>query len=362
MTAAPTDTPKVAPSGRPSGSPSDAPPQRREDVLVSVCFATMTPDAAGIAVLCDVARRIAARYRYWEILVVADADNGAAFEPVVEAVPNLRLVSVRSGTSYYRKRVVAAAEAIGDVVLLAATDEIPALAFEDMLDQARTGSCIVMARRSRASLSDPLIRALGGASGYRATTRDMLTAVYPRTMLNLILGYPDRQLALRFVPRDGAIPVSHVDAAAGSGPSPQAWLEVGRRLVLVQKLVVNSAPRVLMLISAASALVFAAGLLFALYVVVAWLSLATVQPGWLTISLALSMTASFLGAAIFALSCGLQRLLDIATPDLAGDVVCERSSVDLFSQVSADLNIELDLDDAPGAPRRSRTAPRPVLS
>ena len=324
-------------------------PHRREDVLVSVCFAAMTPDAAGIAVLCDLAERIDARYRYWEMLVVVDAAYSAAQESVMAAVPNLRFLTVRSGTSYYRKRVVAAAEAIGDIVLLAATDEIGAVNLEDMLDKARIGGCIVMARRSRARFSDPLIRALGSASGFRATTRDMLTAVYPRTILNLILASPDRQLALRFVPREGGIPISHVDAAEGSGPAPGSWLEIGRRLGLVQKLVVNAAPRVLTLVAALSALVFVAGLLFAAYAVAAFFMLEQVQPGWLTTSLALSLTANFLGAAIFGLSCGLQRLLDIATPDLVGDVIDERSSVDLFSQVTKDLNIELEFEDDPAA-------------
>lgn len=325
--------------------PAAAGPGRREDVLVSVCFAAARPDAGGRAILREVAARIAARYRYWEMLVIAEAADSADHELLIAAVPNLRLIKVRNGTSFYRKRVVAAAEAIGDIVLLAATDEIAALDLEAMLDEVRTGGGIVMARRSRASHLDPLLRALGGASGFRVTTRNMLTVAYPRTLLNLILALPERQLALRFVPRDGGLPIRYVDAAEGSRPVRRSWLETLRRLGLVQKLVVHAAPRVLPLVAGLSALVAVAALVFAVYAVVVWLVLDDVQPGWLTTSLALSLTASFLGVAIFGLACGLQRLLDIAIPDLAGDVIEERSSVDLFSQVSEDLNIELDLEE-----------------
>ena len=75
---------------------------------------------------------------------------------------------------------------------------------------------------------------------------------------------------------------------------------------------------------------------------VTWFVKEDVQPGWLTTSLVLGLTAFFLGCAIFGLSIGLQKLIDLLSADVADDVVDEITSVDLFRAVFDELNIEQD--------------------
>lgn len=336
--------------------------RKREDVLVSVCCPELTPGPENIAVLKDIAAQIDARYRYWEMLVIAEASKAEAHELLLSAVPNLRLLKVHNGSPFYRKRVVAASEAIGDIVLLVATEEAGCMDLPAMLEIARAEGCIVMGWRDQSSALNPVVRVLGNASGFQVSTRDMLTAAYPRTLLNLLLAYPDRQIALRFAPRDGGVPLRRMEANRTVRPMPRGARGLGRRLGLMQKLVANAAPRVLGLVALLSAGVFFVSLIFALYAVGVWLLLDTVQPGWLTTSLALSMTAAFLGAAIFGLSSGLQRLIDIATPELLNSVISERSAVDLFSQVTTELNIELEVEEAENkAAAPPRADPEPLL-
>ena len=83
------------------------------------------------------------------------------------------------------------------------------------------------------------------------------------------------------------------------------------------------------------------GILYAFYALAAWAILDQVQPGWLTTSLVLSLTAVFLGAAIFGLATGLMKLLDIAGGDVIDDVIEEQGRTDLFLRVANDLNVEL---------------------
>ena len=78
---------------------------------------------------------------------------------------------------------------------------------------------------------------------------------------------------------------------------PFARIGLGARLVLVQKLLTNAAPRVLGVVSVLSVFVSCIGILYAFYALAAWAILDQVQPGWLTTSLVLSLTAVFLPEA-----------------------------------------------------------------
>jgi hypothetical protein len=120
-------------------------------------------------------------------------------------------------------------------------------------------------------------------------------------------------------------------------------------LGVVQKLLVSTAPRALTLVSLLSLVVVFAALAYAIYAVVIWLTLASVQPGWFTISLMLSMTAAFLGIALFGLSIGVQKLIEMLSNDVADDIVEECSAVDMFGQAMNELNVEIATDHAAAA-------------
>jgi len=318
-------------------------PAPRDDLLVSLCFADSVPDEETLARLKALTTRLTARFRYWEILLIADADAAGDYDRLIAETPNIRLLKVRRGMPFYRRRAAAASEAIGDVVVLAAIEELPALDLVEMIEAAEAGGSIVIGRRNRPSLINPALQALGGGAGFRVDSRDMLTAAYPRTLLNRLLAHPDKLLALRFPPDDHSIPV--VWRMGGKAAAPARSLrEVGRRFNLIQRLLVSSAPRVLTLVALLSLAVVVSALAFAVYAVVVWLTLPSTQPGWLTTSLVLSLTAFFLGCAIFGLSVGLQNVIEALTNDLGDDIVDERSSVDLFGQVMQELNVEVDAE------------------
>lgn len=322
----------------------DAIASRREDIFVSVCFSDLI-SANSFDEISNLAKSVALKYRYWEILIVVDAAAAQDFQPLMQAVENIRMIKVRTGVQPYQRRVIAALEAIGDIVLLSSVHEIQALNLVDMIEQARRENSVVIGIREQSTMLNPAILALGNISGFRATARDMASAAYPRTLLNRLLAHPDRQLVLRFLPRDSTIPV--INVATVTGPQTRTIKDIGRRIGLIQRLLVNAAPRVLALVSILAAVTAITAFFFALYAVGVWVSLDTIQPGWLTTSLAISLTTSFLGVAIFGLSSGLQKLIELVSPEPMQDVIGEESSGDLFGQVIHELNVEVELDTPP---------------
>lgn len=337
-----------------------APPAtpRREDILVSVCLPEFTTgDTDALTALAD---RLTARYRYWELLVVVDVAEADAHDPLLQAVANLRLLTVRGAAGLYRRRAIAAAEAIGDVIVLTTATELPGLDVCTMIDTAQaTDSVVIGERPAPPGLLDPAITALGRLSGFRVTLRLLQTTAYPRTLLNRLLAQPERALALRFPPRDAGLPVIAFPAT-GQAPARRSLGELGRRLGLIQKLLINAAPSVLSAVALLSVLVVLGGIAFALYAVGALFVVDTLQPGWFTTSLALSLTAAFLGVAIFGLTTGLQKALEALTPPGSDDVLGERSAVDLFGQVRDELNVEIGTLPAPDAPPAPAADPDPT--
>lgn len=322
-------------------------PARREDVLVSVCFADVRNVPEQIAAVKRLAEKVDARFRFWEFVVVANADDAAELLPLVNAVANLRLFTVRVGTEHYRKRVVAASEAIGDVVVITSCRELPYLDLVAMVEDAVAKGQIQIGQGTRSSRTERLIgpplATLGRGAGFNVGLRGLQTMAIPRTLLNRILTHPDRDLALRFPPRDGGIGPGTVIARDG-GPTPRSWRDLGRRITLLQKLLTNLAPRLLFYVSVASALVAVLGLFYLLYAIGSWIVVSELEPGWLTISLMLSFTACFLGCALFGLSLALQYLLALLERDRFDDVVDEVNRVDLFGQVARDLNVEVEVE------------------
>ncbi|OSQ34513.1 hypothetical protein [Thalassospira sp. MCCC 1A01428] len=319
------------------------PPKKlREDVLVSVGMTAIMPTEDGLEALRHLSVQLNAHFRYWEILVIADAEEAANIAPLFNVVPNLRLLKVRVGTSTYRRRFVLASEAIGDVLVMSTGPEATNLDLVTMIETSINEASLVISRRRKGNLLDPLIGVLGKASGFHVSTREMQTVVYPRSMLEMLAARPDKDLALRFAPRDASVKITETLVPENLVLERRGLRGTGRRLALIQKLMVNLAPRVLGYLSILSALVAFAALLFVCYVVGVWIFFDAIQAGWITTSLLLSGTAAFLGLAVFCLASGLQMIIDLVSPDMGRDVIEERSTVDLFSEVMTELNVDYD--------------------
>lgn len=334
------------------------PARPREDLFVSVGFAEIGEGDRTIEALQQMSNDLSARFRYWELLVMLpDGDRGQREERLLEGIPNLRVLVGRHGLSFYHRRAALAAEAIGDVVILASEDELALLDLVAMIETAARDGSIVMGWRPGRSAFAPLLGLLGRASGFRISGEGMLTSAFPRTLLNQLLAYPERQVALRFPPSDLAIPAQR-QTATGAGPLRGPG-ELRRRLSLVHRLLVSSAPVVLALVALISLVVAILGAAYVVYVLGVWAAIETTEPGWVTTNLVLSVAVAFLGTAVFGVSIGMQKLIELLQSSPLDDIVGERSALDLFGTVRQELNIELqEGPEGRDAPSGSSTRPR----
>jgi len=317
----------------------------REDVLVSVCFGDLSSEPATFDAIATLAGELESRYRFHEIIIIAEQRLQDQYLSLVNRIKNLRILTVRDGTAFYRKRVIAAEEAIGDVVLLTNGAELAGIDAIEMIERADDEQSAVLAtRRTRIasrSFGAPLVL-LGRIAGFKVDVHDLQTHALPRTLLNQLLAHPDPDLSLRFPPDDARIPLVVLDV----DPTITIERDTGlrRRLLLLQKLLVYMAPRMLMAVTLTSALLAVLGFSFGLYVLGVWVVLEDVAPGWLTLSFSISLTAFFLGFSIMGLSLGLQQLISRTYRDSFDGVVSEITQVDLFGQVASDLNVDEERD------------------
>lgn len=319
--------------------------QPREDILVSICFFDLPATETAFADLRDLANRLDLRFRFREIILVVEDGCHESYLQLVEQIGDLRLFSIRPGSTYYSRRVIAAEEAIGDVVVIGNADEMAELDLLEMVDQTAEQNAVLIATRSsrhliRGGFTASII-ALGRAAGFRVNLNDLQTIALPRSLLNQILSHSDPELALRFPPRDPRLPLSFL-VVKKDVPFRGGLNQFRRRIQLLQKLLVYLAPVLLLVVTVSSTLLTFLGTGYALYVFGAWIFVDDLAAGWLTTSAMLCVSAFFMGLSILGLSLGLLQLLSQRRSDNLENVAHEINRVDLFGKVAFDLNVELE--------------------
>lgn len=322
--------------------------KQREDTVISVCFATPPATKQTFDTIRKIAHTLDEIYRFREIILVVEDQQRDVFIPLVEEVADVRLFVVRKGTEYYERRVIAAEEAIGDLVLIAQEDEIAQMDVRAFLEHAEQSNAIALANCGKSQpiktlLSAPFI-ALGRLAGFAVYPSDFQSIAMPRTLLNHILAHDEPRLALRYPPRDPRLPISSYKAPKEVA-SRGAFKDLGRRMQLLQTLLVYLTPTILSVVAISSSVLTLLGLAYAAYIVGAVVVVETLAPGWLTTNTMLALSAVFMGVSTLGLSLGLQHLLRQQARDTGERVSEEVNRIDLFGKVAVDLNVELESEN-----------------
>lgn len=330
-----------------SSSNLTVPAKPREDVLVSICFSDLPATDEAFTALRNLACHLDLRFRFREFILVVDDKSHEDYLQLVEQISDLRLFTIRPGNSYYDRRVIAAEEAIGDVVIVGNSEEIAHIDLLEMVEQATNQNVILLATRSirhsvRGGLSTP-ITAIGRAAGFKVNLNDFQTIALPRSQLNQILSHSDPELALRFPPRDPRLPVSFF-SVENNVPFNGGFSHLKRRFQLLQKLLVYLAPTLLLLVTLSSTILTLLGISYATYVVGVWIFLDDLAVGWLTTSAMLSLSAIFMGVSILGISLGMQQILNQRDKNNFEKIAHEINRIDLFGKVKSDLNVDLERD------------------
>jgi hypothetical protein len=292
--------------------------------------------------LADLVARLAEENLHHEvILVVGEANRPelVAQGRALAALPNLRILIIADGTNPYRRRRLAAAEALGDVVVLTDHDEAASLDLSDFAQQALTSGRVVMGARAQAragllALHGPL-RLL---SGYRVDTRDLRTLALPRTSLTRILARPTAGLDLRFEAKRS--PERYLRKVVDDRRLNDRLLR-GRRIDLLVELISASGPRFLKGFALAALFTLAVAIAYSTYAIGALVLVDGLQPGWFTISMALSGLTAFLSLWAAIGSLAQARILELLDSHRRDEVIEELGAVSFFREADP-LNVALD--------------------
>lgn len=283
--------------------------------------------------------KLAAENLHYEVILVlgeSQRSDLAAAGRELAAVSNLRILIVADGTNPYRRRRIAAAEALGDAVVISDPEEAPRLDLTAFAREALQGGRIVMGARSRARAGFvPLHALLRLLSGYRVDTRDLRTVALPRTSLTRLLARPTAGIDLRFEAK--RTPERYARKIV-EHPAVNDRLLRGRRIDLLVELIAASGPRFLKGFALIALFTLAAAILYAVYAVGALLLIEDLEPGWFTISMALSGLTAFLSLWAAIGSLAQARVLELLDTRQRDEVIEELGAISFFRQADP-LNV-----------------------
>lgn len=316
--------------------------------LASFCIVGDRDEGLPDSLTALVTRLAEENLHYEVLLVVGESWRSTLVEAgqKLAALPNLRILIVADGTSPYRRRRIAAAEALGDVVVVTDPVEAMRLDLTDFAREALVKGRIIMGARARARTSFlPLHGALRLLTGYRVDTRDLRTLALPRTSLTRLLARPTAGIDLRFEAK--RTPERYLrKIVEASGPSDR--LLRSRRVDLLVELMSASGPRFLKGFALVALMTLAAAMAYAAYVLGALFFIRDLQPGWFTLSMGLSGLTAFLSLWAVIGSLAQARIIELLDSRQRDEVIEEMGAVSFFRQADP-LNVALT-----GEPTRRR--------
>lgn len=313
--------------------------------LASFCLVEEQGVAEEMPKIAALAAKVAASFKYWEIVYVVGEHarpevNAAASQ--IAAIRNLRIVLVNEDISYYRRRVVAASEAIGDVVALSSFEELDAVDLLTLAIRAYETGDVWMGRSPRSSVLPFFHAMLAAVSTYRVNSADLKSIALPRARLEGLLARPTATLDLRFEPKRGGLVYRRQTATAK--PDKHRRSAIAERYELAAELVANSAPRFLKGYAALSIVVVLGSIAYAGYAVETIIFVQDVAPGWFSTAIVQAGSVAFVAGGVAIICLGAAEIYERIQGRSRYTVADEISNTSYFDQTK-DINVDVEVQD-----------------
>lgn len=284
------------------------------------------------------------RAKFFEIMLlvsISEYDRNKEAYNQLFGLRNLRGLILRDGTGEYRSAIVAATETIGDFVLIILADEYEILNLEKIYDTViETG---VSVRLREACPAGPvtriLARLLSLISGYSVDPQLLRSAAFHRSHIERIAPRADREIALRFTPREGWLSEELTTLKVGPNSRRPSSRPIYLKFGMAMEILANSPPSILRLLAMMSFFVSLCAVLFFVYAVCLFLFGFPLQPGWLSTSVAISGSTAFAGLLFGAISTALYQVLSRLQNDTGDEIVRELNNTDFFRDYRR-INVE----------------------
>ena len=314
-----------------------------DSVLISVCIIWDELDQSYFNEISTFIDRFEKHFKIYEILLILEDKNilDSNLEKILRNVKNVRIFSVRNKCDHYRKRSILAKESIGDIIALTTPDELTSFDLIKMIELSAENHSICLGKHTKLSFLDrifawPLLM-LGKSSGIYSDIYNSKSTVLPRSYLNEILTFQDTDLMLRFYPLEMGFNLDFVEA---KDYSTRRLNDLQSKIKLAFKILSTLSPRILKLTSLISGISTLISVSYLMYVLIVWLTLSNIQPGWTTISIIVSLSTFFISLTIFGLSLGLQHLLTNVLIRNDRELVNIVEDKNIYKNLKNDLNVE----------------------
>ena len=275
------------------------------------------------------------RYEFIELLFVDHIQHRSKAEPLLGLVADSRFIWTGDDIGFYALRSVAANEAIGDLVLISNVKGFDASEALKMLEDG-TEDDFVFFRKRRGFVSG-FFRTLSSLSSYDIDPAYNNDMIINRLALEKLNRLHEMSLAFRF-PNQANADSNRVFKAKSrkrERSSVRRWAE------LIVDIVFSSIGSIFMGLTFLSAISVMFGVSYLIYAVFVFLSDFTVQPGWFSTSVVLSVFTIVFGLFVFSASIFFiyfaKLLKQNKTPSY--NVVASDDGLRLFSKLKAETNV-----------------------
>ncbi len=311
----------------------------RSDILVSVGVVDEQGPTITVPRLAGLIEGLARAYRYFEVVyVVSEGARGEldALAAQIAPLANLRIIITGESTRFYRQRLIAMSEAIGDVVALFDLDDLGVDTLVAKLGEAKDNNEIMIGWRSARHRNRWSYGLLSLASRNHITAQAARTILIPRELMNGVISRRSAALDLRFEPR---IPQGRYRRfeVAGKGSTRGGFAQ---RYELFIEILLCGAPRYLKAYAAAGFMVMIGASLYMVYALAVVLLRKHVQEGWFSTTITQAGSTAFIAGGMSILSIALIAIYERLHGGEDRIIVDEIANTSFFDKVT-DRNVEL---------------------
>lgn len=311
----------------------------RNDILISIALideGDFNETLRRIEAMMDA---LSQRFQYFEIVCIVSEvlrEELNAIGARLARLTNLRIILVSDATRYHQRRLVAASEAIGDVVAIVDPDDFGIDELCDLIEASKDKNEILLGWGRASGIFGYPRKVLTAVTRHNVAREAMRTIVLPRERLNEILNRPSAALDLRYEPSASHFkyrhkPVSRTTRRGSSLP---------QRYEVLAEILMTGAPRYLKIYAASTFVIASLAIAYAAYAVLVISLRDDVQPGWFSNAIVQSGTVFFMAIGMSVLSFAVAGLIEKLGGGENHAISGEIANIDFFEQ-QHDLNVEL---------------------
>lgn len=329
----------------------------RSDILVSIAVVDEAGPAATVPRLAQLAKDLSEAFLYFEVLYVLPESAKAGLEALsaqLAVLPNLRIIFASGGTRFYRRRLIGALEAIGDVVAVLDLDELSVPGLCRQLADAHGRNEVLIGRRasgSTASWGYPLLSLISRNIISAQTAR---TIVLPRTLIQSVTSRRSAALDLRFEPRNALSRYRPFDIDGATSRDSSGGRHMSSRSELFLEILLSGVPRYLKAYAAAGFGVMLGAIAYGIYAVAILMFRSHVAEGWFSTAIVQAGSTAFIAGGMSMLAIAMIAIYEHQHSGNDRVIVDEIANTSFFDKITS-RNVELS-DTSPRDPAKGGKA------